>query len=372
MNQPGVYGFAFQAKSSTTSLVFFSGNPTTTTASFVLTLDDIKVSVKPYYIAEVMNASTYYPFGMEMPNRSYQPDDYRYSFNGKEMVREWGRQDYGMRDYNPLICRFDTPDPLAKKYPELTSYQFASNTPIQAIDLDGLEAFFIHGTASDNTRWTNAVVNTILRITNDKTYNTGFNWNNDPLYNTERMRGVAAKKLAAYVIAHRVAGEEITLIGHSHGGNVAIQAAKIIHQQTGERVNIITIATPAYNGKGDVENPETQKEHINDHIALWNKVDGVSGGLAGDDYYTNSTKTQNVEINVDQYYTGEITGNMGNKFKTENNMGAHSFDVEHPEAINEAITAGKIRALKPVVKQASPVCDHPQPQGSSTSKKASK
>jgi len=30
-------------------------------------------------------------------------------------------------------------DPLKKKYPELTSYQFASNTPIQAIVLDGLE-----------------------------------------------------------------------------------------------------------------------------------------------------------------------------------------------------------------------------------------
>jgi hypothetical protein len=27
------------------------------------------------------------------------------------------------------------------KYPDLTPYQFASNTPIQAIDLDGLEAF---------------------------------------------------------------------------------------------------------------------------------------------------------------------------------------------------------------------------------------
>jgi len=30
-------------------------------------------------------------------------------------------------------------DPLTKSYPELTPYQFASNTPIQAVDLDGLE-----------------------------------------------------------------------------------------------------------------------------------------------------------------------------------------------------------------------------------------
>jgi hypothetical protein len=34
----------------------------------------------------------------------------------------------------------DRVDPLTKEYPELTPYQFASNTPIYAIDLDGLEA----------------------------------------------------------------------------------------------------------------------------------------------------------------------------------------------------------------------------------------
>jgi hypothetical protein len=37
------------------------------------------------------------------------------------------------------LCRFLSVDPLAPKYPELTTYQFASNTPIMAIDLDGLE-----------------------------------------------------------------------------------------------------------------------------------------------------------------------------------------------------------------------------------------
>jgi hypothetical protein len=50
-------------------------------------------------------------------------------------------QDYGMRMYNPRIGRFFTVDPLTKSYPELTPYQFASNTPIQAIDLDGEEKF---------------------------------------------------------------------------------------------------------------------------------------------------------------------------------------------------------------------------------------
>jgi hypothetical protein len=39
-------------------------------------------------------------------------------------------------------------DPLTKGYPELTPYQFASNTPIQAIDLDGLEAYAVFNKAT--------------------------------------------------------------------------------------------------------------------------------------------------------------------------------------------------------------------------------
>ena len=48
-------------------------------------------------------------------------------------------------------------DPLTRSYPELTPYQFASNTPIYAIDLDGLEALpsmidFTGGTGSGDTK----------------------------------------------------------------------------------------------------------------------------------------------------------------------------------------------------------------------------
>jgi RHS repeat-associated protein len=82
---------------------------------------------------------------------------------GKEEDKEWGSQmiqDYGFRIYNPTIGKFLSVDPLTKEYPELTTYQFASNTPIQAIDLDGLEAFFIHGTMSSSTkRWFNQYEN---------------------------------------------------------------------------------------------------------------------------------------------------------------------------------------------------------------------
>jgi len=83
-----------------------------------------------------------------MPGRTWVGGDrYRYDFNGKESDKEVssGFQDYGFRVNDTRIGRFFSVDPLSKQYPELTPYQFAANTPIQAIDLDGKEPWFMFG-----------------------------------------------------------------------------------------------------------------------------------------------------------------------------------------------------------------------------------
>lgn len=71
---------------------------------------------------------------------------YRYGFNGKEndneIKGEGGQQDYGMRIYDPRLGKFLSEDPLTKNYSMLTPYQFASNSPISGIDLDGLEFYY--------------------------------------------------------------------------------------------------------------------------------------------------------------------------------------------------------------------------------------
>ncbi len=48
-----------------------------------------------------------------------------------------------MRIYDPRLGKFLSVDPITKEYPELTPYQFAGNTPLQAIDLDGGEPEYI-------------------------------------------------------------------------------------------------------------------------------------------------------------------------------------------------------------------------------------
>jgi RHS repeat-associated protein len=100
-----------------------------------------KGSLETYY--------NYYAFGMLQQGRSgagnaTNSGGYRYGYNGKEKDNngELGltNYDYGFRIYNPAIAKFLSVDPLTREYPMLTPYQFASNRPIDAVDLDGKEA----------------------------------------------------------------------------------------------------------------------------------------------------------------------------------------------------------------------------------------
>ncbi|WP_066405357.1 RHS repeat-associated core domain-containing protein [Flavisolibacter tropicus] len=113
-------------------------------------LDNVLAVVSGHKVAtasgnevNILSQQDYYPFGMGLPERKWG-NSYRYGFNGKENDKESGTQDYGLRIYNPALGRFLSVDPLTKSYPMLTPYQFASNSPIDGIDLDGLEYLSFH------------------------------------------------------------------------------------------------------------------------------------------------------------------------------------------------------------------------------------
>ena len=94
-------------------------------------------------LANIVQANDYYAFGMTMPGRSFSGAGYRYGFNGKELnpEMETATYDYGMRIYDARIGKFLSRDPLSRKYAFLTPYQFAGNSPVANIDLDGMEGF---------------------------------------------------------------------------------------------------------------------------------------------------------------------------------------------------------------------------------------
>nr|WP_308571937.1 RHS repeat-associated core domain-containing protein [uncultured Prevotella sp.] len=81
----------------------------------------------------------YYPFGGVYGdaglNASLQP----YKYNGKELDRMHGLDlyDYGVRNYDAIIGRWTTMDPLAERTPEVSPYAYCKNNPIRYIDPKG-------------------------------------------------------------------------------------------------------------------------------------------------------------------------------------------------------------------------------------------
>jgi RHS repeat-associated protein len=106
-----------------------------------LLLDVLKNTTLPYYTSIYKD--------LHLANSPYS-----FGFNGKEKTDEvsgvGNDYDYGFRIYNPRLGKFLSVDPLTQSFPQLTPYQFASNTPIWAIDLDGLEAKIYQTTLKDN------------------------------------------------------------------------------------------------------------------------------------------------------------------------------------------------------------------------------
>ena len=114
---------------------------------------------------KILEENHYYPFGLKHSyntnRRSYSKSDngagsvtrpvarsnYQYKYNGKEFQDELGLNfyDYGARGYMPDLGRWTTMDNLSELYFSNSSYVYALNTPVQAIDPDGNVVIFING-----------------------------------------------------------------------------------------------------------------------------------------------------------------------------------------------------------------------------------
>ncbi|MFT3981667.1 MAG: RHS repeat-associated core domain-containing protein [Ferruginibacter sp.] len=118
------------------------GNVLTTVSDRKFGVDNDSDGMVDNYLTDVVSANDYYPFGMQMPGRSFSVgNSYRYGFNGKENDNEskgmGNSLDFGARIYDPRISKFLSVDPLQKKYPSESPYIFAGNSPIGVIDIGG-------------------------------------------------------------------------------------------------------------------------------------------------------------------------------------------------------------------------------------------
>ncbi len=191
-----------------------------------------------------------------------------YKFNGKELDESTGYYYYGARYYDPAISIFLSVDPLAEKYYPINPYTYVANNPINAIDPDGRKIFPVHGTWSNNNTWKNfdALIGATKNLFGDSNLGASFEWSGGN-YSKQRYR--AASELVMHIVNERKGAdikEPITIVGHSHGGNVGIIAANILSELeefNGVEINLLTINTPVRNDYQLSENAKARVNHVN-------------------------------------------------------------------------------------------------------------
>ena len=94
------------------------------------------------YEREIYQENHYYPFGMARADCSLDTlKENKYLYNGKELDTDFGLNwyHYGARMYDPAIGRFTGVDPISDQFAWASTFNYAENDPVSAIDLHGLQ-----------------------------------------------------------------------------------------------------------------------------------------------------------------------------------------------------------------------------------------
>lgn len=165
---------------------------------------------------------------------------------------------------------------MAEKYPNISPYTYVANNPINAIDPDGKQIFPLHGTWSDLSTWKDldGIKRATFKLFGDSQLVEPINWYGG---NYDAYRKVAAIQLIDHIRKSRVgmdSSEPITLVGHSHGGNVAILAANMLmklDEFKDVQINLLTINTLA---RSDYQLSTEARAKVN-HINVYDPSDPV-------------------------------------------------------------------------------------------------
>jgi|GEM_PF-1177866 len=269
-------------------------------------------------IKETIN---YYPFGSEMtmqdPAQMTNDFQHPYRFTGKELDRLNGLNmyDFGARWYDVAgVPMWTSVDPLAEKYYPFTPYSYCAGDPVNRFDPDGKKGVLVHGTWSSHKTWEHQ---SDIKAATNNLFNDGvlfkepFDWSGD---NTKEARTEGALKLIGYIQSRILSGElkdndPITFIGHSHGGNVCIEAVNMMSEMSefkGRQINLLTINTPV---RDDYQLSERAQQRVN-HVNVYNPKDPVqaNGGrsLLGEVGPAGRTfpNAKNIEVNNPQGVLG--------------------------------------------------------------------
>ena len=236
---------------------------------------------------EVSQHIEYVPFGevfIEERNNTWNTP---YLFNAKEFDEETGMYYYGARYYEPRLSLWMSIDPISNydprnsenyldgehnggvlNYLNLNPYIYCYQSPVKLKDPNGKQVIAVHGTWSSNKTWQNqSGINRYTRKTfGNKSFNYSFNWSGG---NYTSMRTTAAKNLVKKALELRRSlprSEPLTIVGHSHGGNVGIEAINLMvtmPEFKDVKINLLTINTPVRNDYQLSKEAQQRVTHIN-------------------------------------------------------------------------------------------------------------
>ena len=93
--------------------------------------------------ADVVQQIAYLPYGEDWVDvRHHGYFGSAYKFNGKEKDDETGYSYYGARYYTDRLSIWLSVDPLADKYPHLSSYAYCADNPVRYVDPDGRDPIY--------------------------------------------------------------------------------------------------------------------------------------------------------------------------------------------------------------------------------------
>jgi RHS repeat-associated protein len=104
-------------------------------------------TIVDYWLADILQSSDYSPFGVKLKgrnlNKTGNTELYRSGFQGQEeddeLKGDGNSVNFEFRMHDPRLGRFFAIDPLSMKFPYYSPYHFCSNSPIMAVEIEGLE-----------------------------------------------------------------------------------------------------------------------------------------------------------------------------------------------------------------------------------------
>ncbi len=127
--------------------------------------DDLEIQAGALPVAVVVQETHYDPWGLELAGIGYNASgnpEHDFKFQGKELVGDFGLgwYDFLWRQYDPVLGRFNSVDPMAHLMRRVSPYAFVFNNPLRFVDPDGMVPDCPNGDCPDRPVPTDAQITT--------------------------------------------------------------------------------------------------------------------------------------------------------------------------------------------------------------------